>query len=325
MNKKMYLRGIAGQIFYNSTELLAMALTYRPIPKEIEHKKKIHYGKDKKNYIITFCRKDMKEQKKPLFLYIHGGGWISGIVEMRNPYIVNWAKLGFFTTSVNYTNAPQKVFPAQIKELFAAIDYIVDRADEYNFDPENIVIAGESAGGYFISYIASCLNDPTILGKLGIEFRSLDKIKIKALVSHSGAFSFENLLDPEKKQSKFPDIKMMLRTFTGMNFKELGKYIKTEEGKLLSPQITEKFPPSYLTWCTRDFLRYETFDLMEKLEKFGVPHREFKGEKEIGNHAWTIVTMFSKAKACLRDTVDFVLPYLPEYFEKEDEKWTLKK
>ena len=319
MNKKMFLRGLAGQIFYNSTEVLALALTYRPVPKAIEYVKNVRYGKEKNNYMFNFCLKDKKNDKKPLFIYIHGGGWISGLMTMRNPYICNWAKKGFFASSVNYSYAPQAVFPTQIKELFTALDYIIDRADEYNIDPMNTVIAGESAGGYFITYIANCLNNPEVLNKLGIEFRNIDKMKIKAVVSHCGCYDIKSMVSPDKKQSKFPDIKMMSATFMGMPVKKILEYADTEEGKLISPDFTDKFPPTYFTWCTNDYLRYEAFDLEEKFKKLGVTYRMFKGDGIIGNHAWTIVTMFKKARICLEDTFDFVLPYLPEYFSKSKE------
>ena len=319
MNKKMYLRGLAGQIFYTSTETLALVLTYRPIPKTIELIKNVRYGEKKNNYMFNYCLKEKKNEKKPLFIYIHGGGWISGLMTMRNPYICNWVKKGFYASSVNYTYAPQDIFPTQIKELFTALDYIIDRADEYNIDPMNTVIAGESAGGYFITYIASCLNNPEILEKLGIEFRNIDKIKIKSVVSHCGCYDIKSMVSPDKKQSKFPDIKMMAATFMGMPVKEILKYADTEEGKRISPEFTEKFPPTYLTWCTLDYLRYEAFYLEEKLKKLGVPYRMFKGDGIIGNHAWTIVTMFKKARTCLEDTFDFVLPYLPDYFPANKE------
>lgn len=321
MNKKLYLRGIAANCFYNATELLALALTYRPAPEDIEYNKNIRYGKEKNNYMHTYCRKDLKECKKPLLIYVHGGGWVSGLLEMRNPYIFNWAKKGFFASSLNYSFAPQKVFPEAIKELFCAIDHIIDRADEYNIDTDNVVIAGESAGGYFISYIIDCINNPEKLKALGIEFRNADKITIKVMVSHSGAFVIENLMSPEKKQSKYPDMKMMITTFTGKTMKELREFVKTEKGKLLSPEFDAKFPPSFLVWCSRDPLRFETFDLVEKFKELGVTYKTFKGDGAVGNHAWTIVTMFKKARICLDETFDFTLPYFSEYFEKGADGW----
>ena len=63
MNKKMYLRGLAGQIFYNSTEILALALTYRPIPKTIEYVKNVRYGKEKNNYMFNYFLKDIALQR----------------------------------------------------------------------------------------------------------------------------------------------------------------------------------------------------------------------------------------------------------------------
>lgn len=321
MNKKLYLRGIAANCFYNATELLALALTYRPAPKDIEYNKNIRYGKEKNNYMHTYCRKDLKDRKKPLLIYVHGGGWVSGLLEMRSPYIYKWAQKGFFASSLNYSFAPQKIFPEAIKELFAAIDHVIDRADEYNIDTENVVIAGESAGGYFISYIIDCINNPEKLDLLGIEFRNIGKINIKVMVSHSGAFVFENLMNPEKKQSKYPDMKMMITTFTGKTIKELREFVKTKEGQLLSPCFDENFPPSFLCWCSRDPLRFETFDLVEKFKELGVAYKTFKGDGAIGNHAWTIVTMFKKARICLDETFDFALPYLPDYFEKSADGW----
>ena len=116
MEKKVYIRGLAGQLWYNATEVLAYALTYRPVPDDVEYLKKVKYSTGKNNHINFFSRKDLKNEKKPMLIYIHGGGWISGILGMRNPYVVKWAQKGFFSASVNYTYAPQAVFPVPLQE-----------------------------------------------------------------------------------------------------------------------------------------------------------------------------------------------------------------
>ncbi len=324
MNKKIFCRGLIAQPWYNFTESLAYLITGRPIPENVIYKKKIPYGEKKKNYINTLCLKEYKDRKKPLFIYIHGGGWISGITEMRNAYLLNWAKAGFFTCSLSYSYAPQEIFPTQIKEIYAAVDYILDHADDYGIDTDNIVVGGESAGGYFITYLASCVGKPEILDKLGITFRNRDRFRIKALVSHSGCYSIDRLSDETKEQSEFPDMKVMVEAFTGKSIPELRNYLETEEGKLLSPQINEVFPPCYLAWSVADKLRFETRDLVNELRKFNIPYRMFKGDGMASFHAWTFVTMLKKGKECLCDTFDFVLPYLPDYFEKKNGKWTFR-
>lgn len=318
----MYARGIAGQYFYNFTELLAYAVTYRPTPDELVYTKKLHYGAEKFQYINTYSRKDLLNKKKPLFIYIHGGGWISGVTEMRNAYISEWAKKGFFTASVSYTYAPQKIFPGQLHEIFGAIDFILDHADEYNIDTENIVIGGESAGGYYVAYVASCMTDHSILDKLGIDLRHINDFKIKAIISHCGCYDLKRLTDPQKKQSHFPDIKMMISSFSGMRYDELREVLNTEGGCLYSPQINEEFPPSFITWGDKDLLRYEAFDFAESLRENNIKYQLFKSDGIIGMHAWSIVPLFEKSRKCLTDTFDFVLPYVSDYFEKDaDGNW----
>lgn len=324
MNKKLYNRGMIGQWWYNATEVLALALTYRPVPKELEYCKKVSYGSEKNNYMNVFCRKDLADVKKPLFVYIHGGGWISGLMTMRNQYVTKWAQKGFYAASLNYSYAPQKTYPTPIQELFTAIDQICDKAEKDNIDIENIVISGESAGGYYIAYIAACLANAELFDKLGIEFRHKDKVKINSLVSHCGCYDLERLTDKTKPQSKFPDIKMMCTTFAGMLMKELLEHLKTPEGKLMSPQITKNFPRSFLVWGAMDYLRYETFDLSEQLKALGVEHKTYKADGLTSPHAWSIVTMLKKSKNCLKETFDFVLPCLPDYFEKQDNEWKFK-
>ncbi len=305
MDKKVYNRGKIGQYWYNFTELLVYALTLRPCPSSLEYKI-TNYDEGKQNKIYTYCRKDLKETKKPLFIYIHGGGWLSGITPMRNRYISQWAEKGFYTASIGYTWAPDKVYPAQLHEVFKALDQILDTAEENNFDLENIVIAGESAGGYYITYVASCLNDMSILDTLGIDFKHFGKAKIKALVSICGCYDLQRLTDVNKEQSTFPDMKKMVPTFLGKTLEETRDYLKTDDAKYCSPQFTDQFPPTYAVWSTNDKLRYETFDLCADLDKLGIPNKQFKADGIIGNHAWAIMPIFKKSKICFEDAYEFV-------------------
>lgn len=319
---RIYARGMIGQYWYNFTEALAYSVMYRPTPDELVYTKKLPYGTSKFQYINTYSRKDLLNKKKPLFIYIHGGGWISGITEMRNTYISEWAKKGFFTASVSYTYAPQEVFPQQLKEIFNAIDFILDHADEYNIDTENIVLGGESAGGYYVAYVASCMTNKTILDKLGINFRHADSFKINAVVSHCGCYDLKRLTDHEKRQSHFPDIKMMISSFFGMPYDKVKEILTTDDGNLYSPQINKDFPPAFVTWGDKDLLRYEAFDFAESLRLNNVKYRLFKSDGVIGMHAWSIVTLFEKSRKCLSDTFDFVLPYVDDYFKKDaDNNW----
>lgn len=314
MNAKRYLRGMLGQGWYNFTECLAWAVLYRKMPEELEYHHKVAYGPKKREWINTISRKDLAGQKKPLFVYIHGGGWASGVTDMRNTYIMNWAKKGFFCASVGYTWAPQMTYLGQVQEVYDALDFILDHAEEWGFDPDNAVVAGESAGGYYVMHVGSAAMDPSWLERAGLRFRHAGQFKPKALVDICGCIDFARLLDESKGQSEFPDMKMFVTTFLDKSYEEAKAWVQTEEGKPASPVIGPGFPPTFVIWATRDKLRFEAFDVIEELKAAGVPYDVHKCGGLIGNHAWAIATIVKPAQECLAHTWEFALPYLPEYF-----------
>ena len=320
--ERYYLRGMIGQYWYNFTEVFALALLHRPTPDDLQYNKKIPYGNGKLQYLSTFSPKQYSANKKSLFLYIHGGGFLSGITEMRNAYIANWAQAGFFAATVSYTYAPQKVFPAQLQEIFDAVDFLYEHADEYGFDPQNIVLGGESAGGYFITYLASVLQDAAALDALGLQFRHRTDIRVRAIVSHCGCYDLERLTDTHKKQSDFPDVKMMVPVFLGKSFAGAREVLTGADRALYVPHITPQFPPVFFTWGDKDMLRFEAFDFSEDLRRCGVPFSMYKSDGIMGMHAWSIAMPLPKAKDCLARAFDFVLPYLEQYFIRNtDGQW----
>ncbi len=305
---KLYIRGKIAQAWYNFTEGLVYGLTYSPAPDCVTYHKQVKYGDDKFQYVNIYQHKD--SVKRPLLIYIHGGSWVSGITEMRNAYISEWAKKGFNTVSVSYTYAPQKIYPAQLQEVFSAIDFIYDNADKYNFDTDNIVLAGESAGGYFISYIASVLGNNQIPKELKLKFKHINDIKIKAMVCLSGCFDLRRMSDPSKPQSGFPDIKTMVKSYLHKDFNDAVEFLNSEDGMYVSPQVNRDYPPTFLVWGDKDLLRYESFDFAEELRQCGVEYKLYKADGIVGMHAWTIVQLFDKSRKCFVETFNYIKKYI---------------
>ncbi len=307
---KLYLRGIAGHAFYNLSEVLVQMLLFRPTPNDLIYKKNIKYGAENLQYFNTYMRKDTAEKKRPLLIYIHGGSWVSGITEMRNAYISQWALKGFNTAAISYTYSPEKIFPQQLKEIFSAIDYIADNADDLKFDLNNIVLAGESAGGYFVNFVAAALTDINCIKRLGIDLKNADKIKVRAIVTLSGCFDLARLSDKQYPQASYPDLEMMYSTFLGKNAAEARKILQSDEGAIYSPQTNKDFPPVFMVWGDKDILRYESFDLAKELSKYNIQHRLYKADGIIGMHAWSIVPLFKKTRECFEATFDFVNQFI---------------
>ena len=79
-----------------------------------------------------------------VLLYLHGGGWVLG---SPNSYRLFTTELGRATgmqvLSVDYRLAPEHPFPAQLEDCTSAYKWLLSNGVK----PENIVIAGDSAGG----------------------------------------------------------------------------------------------------------------------------------------------------------------------------------
>ena len=87
------------------------------------------------------------EEKLPVILYLHGGGWILGGKESFDMLI---KKLAVFTNSTvvfpDYSRSPEVQYPTALNEIYAVLEYIFQNHEEFNIDPQRIAIAGDSAG-----------------------------------------------------------------------------------------------------------------------------------------------------------------------------------
>ena len=85
---------------------------------------------------------------RPALLDIHGGGFVSGSVEMEHGMCVSVARqLGIVAATVEYRLAPEHPFPAGIEDCYAALCWLHDTAEDLGVDPDRIGVGGQSAGG----------------------------------------------------------------------------------------------------------------------------------------------------------------------------------
>ena len=94
------------------------------------------------------------EPKRPVLLYLHGGGFIRGDKNDRSN--VGWwgAKQGFVTVLANYRLAPESQWPSGGQDVVAACQRLREVSRYFGGDPEAIVLAGESAGAAHVAAAA---------------------------------------------------------------------------------------------------------------------------------------------------------------------------
>ena len=87
------------------------------------------------------------KDKKPLILYIPGGGFISANKNNMPQLVNHLAEQGYVVAAVEYRVAPTVKFPAPLEDIKAALRFLRAHQDQYGIDPQRVGVVGGSAGG----------------------------------------------------------------------------------------------------------------------------------------------------------------------------------
>jgi acetyl esterase len=89
----------------------------------------------------------------PAAILIHGGGFDEGSKSTNpKPLFEPLANAGFAWFSIDYRLAPKVKFPQANDDVMSAIRWVKAHARDYHLDPNQIVLIGESAGGWLVNY-----------------------------------------------------------------------------------------------------------------------------------------------------------------------------
>jgi acetyl esterase/lipase len=99
-------------------------------------------------------------KRRPLILYIHGGGWANGHSRQSGAFddfpkvLASLAARGYTVASVNYRLSSEAPFPAAIQDVKSAIKFLRAHGEEYGIDPSKGLVWGGSAGAHLAALTA---------------------------------------------------------------------------------------------------------------------------------------------------------------------------
>jgi acetyl esterase/lipase len=106
-------------------------------------------------------------EKRPAFLFFHGGSWAAGMPEWGYQHCQRYAKLGLVGISFEYRLSWRHgTTPLDsVKDAKSAVRWVRTHADDLGIDPARIIVAGFSAGGHLAadvdvaddSWVKECL------------------------------------------------------------------------------------------------------------------------------------------------------------------------
>lgn len=169
-----------------------------------------NYRDLKLDLLLPFGRSN---EKRPLLVWICGGGFVTMERSAYIPWLSWFAKKGYVTASIEYRLSNSAHFPAPVEDAKKAIRYLRAHADEYGIDPAKVVIGGESAGGNLASMtgvtnglaefekgeyleqsssVSAVINyyGPTSLGKAKRDEKSFDGIPLPETTASSSLIQY---------------------------------------------------------------------------------------------------------------------------------------
>jgi acetyl esterase/lipase len=99
----------------------------------------------------------------PAVIYLHGGGWRQGTRQAASPGFRDWnpglltrlAAAGFVVASADYRLSGEARFPAQLDDVYRAVDWVTASGEAHGIDPSRILLWGDSAGGHLAALAAT--------------------------------------------------------------------------------------------------------------------------------------------------------------------------
>ncbi len=121
-------------------------------------------------------------QKRPVVVFIYGGGWNSG--KAGNYHFIGrtLARAGYVVVLPGYRLTPDGVFPHMLQDGALALKWVQDHIAEHGGDPARVFVMGHSAGAYNGMMLAL---DRQWLGRAGVP----DGF-IKGMIGIAGPYDF---------------------------------------------------------------------------------------------------------------------------------------
>lgn len=269
--------------------------------------KDIAYGTENLQKGDLYFNSDLNKSgdKKPIVLYIHGGGFIKGDKKHRVTVSEYYANEGCFVFSINYRLPPEVDIFGQISDCVSALNYIKTLAENYNIDLNNIFITGDSSGSCQTTFLAAIKYDDELRMKLGCPEVKVD---IKGLMLMSGIYDVEALVKHIKLFGVIPQTAGMI-----LNFKlksDLSNLAEYEFYEYMSPSkfVNESWCPVFISWAEDDiFCKGQGEAMTDALKKNIEDVSTYSVKGILNNHCYHLFLKSNKyAEECMQKSVDFI-------------------
>jgi acetyl esterase/lipase len=197
----------------------------------------------------------------PVFLYIHGGGWVLGDYPTHRRLVRDLVvESGAVAVFPDYTPSPEAHYPQAINQIYAAAKWVSLHGDEIGVNGKNLAVAGNSVGGNMAAALTLMAKD-----------RGGPAIKLQVLLWPVTDARFKTGSYKEMGKGRFLTKKMMVWFWD--NYLPDKKKREKIFASPLNASITQLkgLPPALVQTAENDVLRDEGEAYARRLDEAGVP------------------------------------------------------
>src|SRR5699024_98620 len=204
-----------------------------------------------------------QDNKLPVIFWMHGGGFIAGDKQYKNPLLAKIAEQGYIVVNINYALAPDFKYPMQLQQIDQAVSFIKRNKHELPLDFDQVIFGGDSAGGELSSQDTAIQTKESL--KADMEFKpQSEPDQLKAAIFFGGFFDMKTF-----RATEFPRVQLCMESYTGKgNWEQQFKYIS--EMSTIN-QVTEDYPPTFLSVGDADPFYSQNINFYKKLKATDVP------------------------------------------------------
>jgi len=272
------------------------------VPKGIASKLNITYGSPTHDAKFDLYYPENTDVVLPTIVWTHGGGFISGSKDQVANYCKILASYGFAVIAIDYSLAPEAVYPTPVIQLNEALEYLTKNPNRFPTDANQLILAGDSAGSHISAQLAAIITSPEY-AKVTKVTSTISPSQIKGMLLYCGPYETDKI----KTDGEFGEfMRTVLWSYSGDRNFFNNEYFETAS---VLEFVTKDFPPSFISVGNDDPLEYHSEALADKLEKFGVEVDRFffiKGYAPKLGHEYQFNLATDAAKLALDKSVAFI-------------------
>jgi acetyl esterase/lipase len=267
---------------------------------DVDIERRVRYADDDKSLYLNIYQpknRDMRV-KLPVFVYIHGGGWIGGLPENREAYTTRIAEAGYFVISLFYGHSPEYAHPKPLENIYKAFSWLKRNAQKYNVDADAVFLGGESAGAHMCAMAGATASNAEYASFFKLPEDAMTQ-RIRGLVLNCGVYDLDKAYEID-----FKNIGLYIDSFAGAEYKSLPENVRRQ----MSPvnYLNGNYPPVFAISAENDALNTLTYDFVFKLDGLGVNVRHFEATGLFAVHAFAIAPVLDISKQALKTAGRFM-------------------